>query len=75
MMTTMIPNPNPGWAYNTETLFTNRASVIAALEVGARLLMFLPHEEAEEIMLSWEPGSPLITEAVMWYEEYLDKVA
>ncbi len=54
---TMIPNPNPGWAYNTETLFTNRASVIAELHVGVRLLMFILDEEAEEIMLSWEPGS------------------
>ena len=32
---TMIPNPNHGWSYNTETLFTNRASVIAAGHVGA----------------------------------------
>ena len=70
----MIPNPNPGWSYNTETLFTNRASVIAAGHVGAMLLMFLPDEEAEEIMLSWEPGS-VITDAVIWYNEYLDKVA
>ncbi len=65
----MIPNPNPGWSYNTETLFTNRASVIAELEVGAKLLMFIPHKEAEEIMRSCEPGSPVITEAVMWYKE------
>ncbi len=71
---TMIPNPNPGWAYNTETLFTNRASVIAELHVGVRLLMLIPGEEAEEIMLSREPGS-IITEAVIWYNEYLDKVA
>ena len=71
---TMIPNPNHGWSYNTETLFTNRASVIAAGHVGAMLLMFLPDEEAEEIMLSWEPGS-VITDAVIWYNEYLDKVA
>jgi hypothetical protein len=74
MMMTMIPNPNHGWSYNTGALFTNRASVIAELKVGAKPLMFLPDEKAEEIMLSWEPGSPLITEAVMWYEEYLDKV-
>jgi hypothetical protein len=39
------------------------------------LIMFIPNEEAEEIMLSWEPGSPAITDAVMWYEEYLHKVA
>jgi hypothetical protein len=38
------------------------------------LLMFLPHEEAKEIMLPWEPGS-VITNAVIWYNEYLDKVA
>ncbi len=71
---TMIPNPNPGWSYNTETLFTNRASVIAVGHVGAMLLMFLSHEEVKEIMLSWEPGS-VITDAVIWYNEYLDKVA
>jgi hypothetical protein len=64
MMMTMIPNPNHGWSYNIETLFTNRASVIAELEVGANLLMFLPDEEAEEIMLSWEPGSSLIGDVV-----------
>ncbi len=48
-MMAMIPNPNHGWSYNTETLFTNRASVIAAGHVGAMLLMFLHNEEAEEI--------------------------
>jgi hypothetical protein len=64
----------PEWSFNTETLFTNRASMIAAGEVGALLLMFIPDEEAEEIMLSWEPGS-VITDAVIWYNEYLDKVA
>jgi hypothetical protein len=51
-----------------ETLFTNRASVFAAGHVGAMHLMFLPYEEAEEIMLSWEPGS-VITYAVIWYNE------
>ncbi len=48
-MMAMIPNPNHGWSYNTETLFTNRASVIVAGHVGAMLLMFLRNEEAEEI--------------------------
>ena len=48
--------------------------MIAAGEVGVFLLMFIPNEEAEEIMLSWEPGS-VITDAVIWYNEYLDKVA
>ncbi len=48
--------------------------MIAVGEVGVMLLMFIPHEEAEEIMLSWEPGS-VITDAVIWYNEYLDKVA
>ena len=48
--------------------------MIVAGEVGPLLLMFLPDEEAEEIMLSWEPGS-VITDAVIWYNEYLDKVA
>jgi hypothetical protein len=36
--------------------------------------MFLLHEEAEEIMISWEPGS-VITDAVIWSDKYLDKVA
>jgi hypothetical protein len=58
----MKSNPNPGWSYNTETLFTIRASVFAAGHVGAMLLMFLLFEEAEEIMISWEPESS-ITEA------------
>ncbi len=49
--------------------------MIAELEVGVKLLMFILHEDAEEIMLSWEPGSPFITDAGIWYEEYLDKVA
>jgi hypothetical protein len=62
----MFPNPNHGWFHNTEILFTNRASVIAAGHVGAMILMVLPYEEAEEIMLSWEPGS-VITDAVIWY--------
>ena len=48
--------------------------MIAAGEVGVFLLMFIPNEEAEEIMLSWEAGS-VITDAVIWWEEYLDKVA
>jgi hypothetical protein len=73
-MMTMIPNPNPGWSYNTETLLTNRALVIAGGHVGAKLLVFVADEEAKEIMLSWEPGSRM-TNAVIWYDEYLDKVA
>jgi hypothetical protein len=69
----MMPNPNPGWPYNSETLFTNRSSVIAAGRVRALLLLFLPYEEEEEIMLFWESESP-ITKAVIWYNDYLDKV-
>ncbi len=57
--------PNPGWSYNTEILFTNRASVIVELEVGVKLLMFIPNEDAEEIMLSWELGSPINTDAMI----------
>jgi hypothetical protein len=52
------------WLFNTETLFTNRASMITAGEVGALMLRFILNEEAEEIMLSWEPGL-VITDAVM----------
>ena len=72
--TTMIPNPNPGWCYNTVTLFTSRAAIIAELEVGTVLLMFIPNQDCEEIMQSWEAGS-VITDAVIWWEEYLDEVA
>jgi hypothetical protein len=36
---------------------------------------FIPDEEAKEIMLSWEHDSPVITDSVLWWEEYLDKVA
>ncbi len=70
----MIPNPNPGWCYNTVTLFTSRAAIIAELEVGTVVLMFIPHQDAEEIMQSWEAAS-VITDVVIWWEEYIDKVA
>ena len=70
----MIPNPNHGWGYNTVTRFTSRAAIIAELEVGTVLLMFIPNQDCEEIMQSWETGS-VITDAVIWWEEYLDKVA
>ncbi len=63
----------PEWSLNTETLFTNRASIIAAGEVGVFLLMFIPNEEAKEIMLSWEPGS-VITDAVIWYNSRLENI-
>lgn len=33
----------------------------------------LPYEDEEENMLSWESEAP-ITKAVIWYNEYLDKV-
>ncbi len=36
--------------------------------------MFIPDKDCDEIMQSWEPGS-VITDAVIWWEEYLDKVA
>jgi hypothetical protein len=62
---TMIPYPNPGWPSNAGTLFTNKASVIVAGHIVANLLMFLPVEEAKEIMLSWEHDSPVITDAVI----------
>ena len=71
---TMIPNPYPGWCYDTVTLFTSRAAKIAELEVGTVVLMFIPDQDAEEVMQSWEAGS-VITDAFIWWEEYLDKVA
>jgi hypothetical protein len=42
--------------------------------VGAKIPMFIADEEAEETMLSWDPGSS-ISDAVIWYVEYLDKAA
>ena len=47
--------------------------MIAAGEVGVFLLMFIPNEEAEEFMLSWEPGS-VITDAVIWYNSRLENI-
>ncbi len=66
--------PSPGWSFNTEALLTSKASVIMTGEVEAKLIMFISNEDTEEFMLSWEPVSPIIVEAVIWYEEYLDKV-
>jgi hypothetical protein len=62
---TMIPNPNHGWCCNTVTLFTSRAAIVAELEVGTVVLMFISHQDAEEIMQSWETGL-VITNAVIW---------
>jgi hypothetical protein len=58
-----------------ETLFSNRASMLAATEVGVFLLMILPDQEAEEIMATWSSDDAPITEAVIWYNEFIDKVA
>jgi len=58
-----------------ETLFSNRASMLAATEVGVFLLMILPDQESEEIMATWSSDDAPITEAVIWYNEFIDKVA
>ncbi len=60
--------PNPGWPFNEQNFMDCRTrgfSTVAQL---------LPEGEAQEIMVSWLPGSPIVTEAAMWYEDYLDKV-
>ncbi len=38
------------------------------------VLMFISHQDAKEIMQSWESGL-VITDAVIWWEEYLNEVA
>ena len=37
--------------------------------------MFLPDQEAEEIMATWSSDDAPITDAVISYNEFLDKVA
>jgi hypothetical protein len=63
-----------GWSFDVEAQFSTVASQKAELEVGALLLMHLPDEEAEEIMLFWEGRSPY-TAAVEQYNRYIDLVA
>jgi hypothetical protein len=64
-----------GWAFSMETLFSNRASMLAATEVGFFLLMVLPDKESEEIMATWSSDDAPITNAVISYNEFIDKVA
>jgi hypothetical protein len=68
-------NPSQGWAFSMETLFSNRASMLAATEVGVFLLMILPDQESEEIMSTWSSDDAPITDAVISYNEFIDKVA
>jgi hypothetical protein len=68
-------NPSQGWAFSMETLFSNRASMLAATEVGVFLLMILPDQESEEIMATWSSDDAPLTDAVISYNEFLDKVA
>ncbi len=58
-----------------ETLFSNRASMLAATEVGVFLLMILPDQESEEIMATWSSDDAPITDAVISYNEFIGKVA
>jgi hypothetical protein len=68
-------NPSRGWAFSMETLFFNRASMLAATEVGGFLLMILPDQESEEIMATWSSDDAPITDAVISYNEFIDKAA
>ncbi len=47
----------------------------AAAVVGIFLLMILPDQESEEIMATWSSDDAPITDAVISYNEILDKVA
>ncbi len=58
-----------------ETLFSKRASMLEATEVGVLILMILPEQETEEIMATWSSNDAPITEAVIWYNEFFDTVA
>jgi hypothetical protein len=58
-----------------ETLFSNRASMRAAADVGIFLLMILPDQESEQIMATWSSHDAPITDAVISYNEFLDAVA
>jgi hypothetical protein len=67
--------PSQGWAFSMETLFSKRASMLEATEVGVLILMILPEQETEEIMATWSSNDAPITEAVIWYNEFFDTVA
>jgi hypothetical protein len=58
-----------------ETLFSNRAYMRAATDVGFFLLMILPDHESEEIMATWSSNDAPITDAVISYNDILDEVA
>ena len=47
----------------------------AAADVGIFLLMILPDQESEEIMSTWSSDDAPITDAVISYNEFIDKVA
>ncbi len=63
------------WSFCMETQFSNRASIRAAADVGVFLLMILPDQESEEIMATWSSDDAPITDAMISYNEFLDKVA
>ncbi len=47
----------------------------AATEDGFFLLMVLPHQESEEMMATWSSNNAPITDAMISYNEFIDKVA
>ncbi len=49
--------------------------MLAATEVGGFLLMILPDQESEEIMATWSSDDAPITDAVISYNEFIDKAA
>ena len=49
--------------------------MLEATEVGVLILMILPDQESEEIMSTWSSDDAPITDAVISYNEFIDKVA
>jgi hypothetical protein len=63
------------WAFNMETLFSNRAYMQAATDIGFFLLMILPDHESEKIMATWSSNDAPITDVMISYNDILDAVA
>ncbi len=62
------------WAFSMETMFSNRAYMQAATDIGFYLLMILPDHGSEEIMATQSSNDAPITDAVIFYNEFIDKV-
>jgi hypothetical protein len=66
----------PGaWAYDLNNGFTGHASFLSHMRFGQCWVLTLPLPEFDEIVQSWWDESAPITEAIMFFDEVLDKVA